>query len=402
MENGNTNEVKGCLIERKGRYYALIYYYVEGERISETKATGISVKEHKKREAEKIKDNLIAQIQAQLDKEQKMSQMHLFADCLERWVKHKAKEVESTTAASYVNKVKTPIEYFREKSTLLETLQPKDILSYYEWALKHGRRRTYRKDAPTSLKRCTVKDQAGLIKSFLDDAVLQGIIPVNPASAVSVPKTKEDNVKEIAFMDLEQAKQFLHFIKTNPSFYRLYVMSKIGLYYGLRRSEILGLKWDAIDFEKKEIEICHTVVRISNKPEHRDNVKTPNSHRYLPLLDEVRTCLLDLIEKQKELKIYSEKGYVFLWEDGREYDPDYISKLFKKAVKACPYDIPESLTFHGLRHSCCAILFEKGWDIAEVQQWLGHGDIQTTANIYNHAGKKWKNKHGKKIDGLFG
>lgn len=62
---------------------------------------------------------------------------------------------------------------------------------------------------PDFTKTLYSKDQAGLIKSFLDDAVLQGVIPVNPASKISVPKTKEDNVKEIAFMDLEQAKQFL-------------------------------------------------------------------------------------------------------------------------------------------------------------------------------------------------
>lgn len=401
MTNENTNKVKGCLIERNGRYYATIYYYVDGYRLTETKSTGIFVKDHKKKEAEKFKDNLIAQKQAQLDKEHEMSHMHLFSDCMERWVEYKANVVESTTVASYINKAKTPIEYFRKRNAIIETLQPKDILAYYEWALKYGRRRTYRKDAPTSLKRCTVKDQAGLIKSFLDDAVLQGIISVNPADKVSVPKVKESNVKEISFMELEQAKSFLRFVKADPLFNPLYAISKIGLYYGLRRSELLGLKWDVIDFEKEEIEIRHTVVRISHKAEHRDNVKTPNSHRYLPLLNEVKTCLLELMEKQKELNTYSEKGYVFLWEDGREFDPDYISKLFKKAVKACPDDIPRDLTFHGLRHSCCAILFEKDWDIAEVQQWLGHGDIQTTANIYNHVSKKWKNIHGKKIDGFF-
>lgn len=108
--------------------------------------------------------------------EHKMSQMHSFADCMERWAEYKANVVESTTATGYRYKLKTPIEYFRERNAMLETIEPKDILSYYEWALMHGRRRTYREDAPTSLKHCTVKDQAGLIKRFLDDAVLQGVL----------------------------------------------------------------------------------------------------------------------------------------------------------------------------------------------------------------------------------
>ena len=203
-------------------------------------------------------------------------------------------------------------------------------------------------------------------------------------------------------MDLEQAQCFLSFVKTVPQFEVLYYIGKIGFYYGLRRSELLGLKWDAINFKLNEIEIKHTVVRINHQPEHRDSVKTKASHRYLPLLEDVKECLTELMDNQKQLGIYSESSYIFLWDDGREYDPDYITKLFKKAVKACPGDIPREITLHGLRHSCCAILFERDWDIAQVQQWLGHSDIQTTANIYNHVSKKWKNEHGKKIDGLFG
>lgn len=143
------------------------------------------------------------------------------------------------------------------------------------------------------------------------------------------------------------------------------------------------------------------MVRGINGVEYRDNVKTESSHRYLPLLEIVKGDLLELMERQKETGIYSEDGYVFRWEDGRAYSPDYITKLFRKAVSGCSA-VPDSLTFHGLRHSCCAILFEKGWDLGRVQNWLGHSDITVTANIYNHVSKKWRNQHGKMIDELFG
>jgi integrase len=397
----NENDVKGCLIERKGRYYVTLYYYVDGQRLTETKATGIAVNSHKKREAERIKNDMIMEKQQELENTTHVQNLHSFADCFERWVEYKTTQIESTTATSYRDGSKTVIDYFRQKNIMIEELQPKDLLAYYNWALENGRRHRYKEDSNTGLKRRTVRDQATLVKGFLNDAVVQGIITVNPADKVSVPRVKEDNTKEIAYMDLEQAKSFLDFVKSTPRFHVLYYISELGFYYGLRRSELLGLRWDAIDFENGMIEIKHTVVRIAHTVEHRDNVKTKSSHRYLPLIQAVRDCLTELKDCQKQHDIYSDSGYIFLWEDGREYNPDYISKLFVKAVKACP-DVPKDITLHGLRHSCCAILFQKGWDLAEVQNWLGHSDIAVTANIYNHVSIKWKNEHGQKIDNLFG
>lgn len=398
------NKVGGCLTTKNGKYYVLTYYYVDDQRVMETKATGISVNEHKKREAERIKDQMVAEKRAELEEAEQLKieaeTFHPVADCLERWVNYKSAYVENTTDDGYHYKTKSTIKYFREKNMMLENLQPRDILAYYEWELAYGRQNVY-KNGKTSLNRRTVSDKAVLFKRFLSDAVLQGVIPVNPADNVSVPRVKENKVEKITFMDLEQAQWFLSFVKSEPQFKILFYIGKFGFYYGLRRSELLGLKWNAINFNTNEIEIRHTVVRRKHQTEHRDTVKTTASHRFLPLLEDIKACLMELREIQKQLGTYADNGYIFLWDEGKEYDPDYITKLFKKAVKACPDDIPRDITLHGLRHSCCAILFEKGWDIAEVQQWVGHSDIQTTANIYNHVSKKWKNKHGKKIDGFF-
>lgn len=227
----------------------------------------------------------------------------------------------------------------------------------------------------------------------------QNIITQNPADKAAVPRVKTDKTKEIPYMDRTEAKQFLNFVKSDPMFHVLYYMSKIGFYYGLRRSELLGLRWSTFDFKKDNFEIKHTVVRGRGKVEHRDNVKTESSHRYLPLVSDVKEDLMELMAWQKEKGIYADNGYIFLWEDGREYNPDYITKLFAKAVARCPE--VTKITLHGLRHSCCAIYFQEGWQLAEVQAWLGHSDIAVTANIYNHVSKKWKNEQGKRVDGFF-
>ena len=147
-----------------------------------------------------------------------------------------------------------------------------------------------------SLSRRTVSDKAVLFKRFLGDAVLQGVISVNPAEQVSVPRVKENKVEKITFMDLGQAQCFLNFVKSEPQFEVLYYIGKIGFYYGLRRSELLGLRWSAINFNSNEIEINHTVVRTKHQPEHRDTVKSKASHRYLPLLEDVKGCLMELRE----------------------------------------------------------------------------------------------------------
>ncbi|MCM1101153.1 MAG: site-specific integrase [Acetatifactor muris] len=393
-------KVRGCLIERNGRYHAVVSYYVEEHRLQDTKSTGILTSAHKKREAEKIMEQLVREKEEELERLAEEKKSHSFADCFERWIDYKSSQIECTTAWSYKNRSKTIIEYFRERDIRIEKLESKDLVNYYDWALANGRRNVYNENTPSGLSRRTVRDQASLIKEFLNDAVVQKIIAINPADKVKVAKTKENNTEEVAYMNLEQAKAFLNYVRTVPIFEKLYHISKVGLYYGCRRSEILGLKWSAIDFEKGEIVINHTIVRAEQGDVCRDNVKTKSSHRYYPLLDDIRDDLMEIMESQKKLGIYSKDGYVFKWEDGRVYSPDYITKLFRKAVirSGC---VPEDLTVHGLRHSCCAILFENGWELGQVQNWLGHSDITVTANIYNHVSKKWKNKHGEKVDRVF-
>lgn len=395
------NDVRGYLIERKGRYYVVVSYYVEGHRIQDTKSTGISINSHRKREAERIKDKLVQEKKAELDRLAEEKESHSFADCYQKWIEYKSTHIESTTAWAYKSNSKTIIEYFRERNIRIESLQPKDLLTYYEWAMTNGRRQIYNKNTSAGLSRRTVRDHAMLIKSFLNDAVVQGIISTNPADTVKVPKEKENNTEdEVAYLNKEQAHAFLNFLKAEPMFEKLYCFSKLGLFYGLRRSELLGLKWSAIDFDKDEIVINHTIVIGMEGVICRDNVKTKSSHRYLPLLEGVKGDLLELMERQKKYGIFSKNGYVFQWEDGRIYNPDYISKLFKKAVVRCGC-VPADFKVHGLRHSCCAILFEEGWDIGKVQAWLGHSDITVTANIYNHVSKRWKNKHGKLVNEVF-
>ena len=93
-------------------------------------------------------------------------------------------------------------------------------------------------------------------------------------------------------------------------------------------------------------------------------------------------------------KDYIENDYIFKWPNGKTYDPDYISKRFKKLLKK--NDL-KRIRFHDLRHSCAALLLSEGRELYDVSEWLGHSDFSTTANIYSHLEYGAKVKSANKI-----
>ena len=165
-----------------------------------------------------------------------------------------------------------------------------------------------------------------------------------------------------------------------------------GAFYGLRRSEAIGLKWDAIDFDQNTITIRHTVTSCDLDGKRifvaADTTKTKSSLRTLPLVSFMRERLLTLKEEQQEnrrlcgrsyIKDYLE--YVCVNEIGDIIKPRYVTESFPKLLKANGL---RHIRFHDLRHSCASLLLANGVPIKQIQERLGHSDFSTTANIYAH------------------
>ena len=166
----------------------------------------------------------------------------------------------------------------------------------------------------------------------------------------------------------------------------------LGAFYAMRRSEALGLKWDAIDFERNTITIRHTVtyVDLDGKKQliTQDTTKTKSSLRTLPLVPFVKERFLRLRAEQMEnqrlcRKAYNREflGYVCVNEIGDLIRPNYVTEAFPKLLEAKGM---RRIRFHDLRHSCASLMLANGVPMKQIQEWMGHSDFSTTANIYAH------------------
>lgn len=241
-----------------------------------------------------------------------------------------------------------------------------------------------RKDGHGGLAPASLRQHKNVLFQTLKMAVRDGLIPSNPCEQVILPQATRYQGK---FYSVEQLYCLLDVTKGE----RLHPLIYITSIYGLRRSELLGLKWDSIDFERKILTIRHTVAKVTKVVE-KDKTKNASSFRSFPLTPAAEEIFKDM-QRQEELnqklfaKEYHKNDYVFKWEDGRPYSPDYISHAFSKLLEK--YNLPH-IRFHELRHSCASLLIAQGYGLKDVQEWLGHSDIKMTANIYGHLDTKRK------------
>ncbi len=265
--------------------------------------------------------------------------------------------------------------------------------SYYQYKYTSGRL----DNKPGGLSIPSIKKHGIVIKEVLDDAVLEELIVRNPAVGVKLP-AKNLSMREEVFLTSETANEVLKAFDGHP----LQALVYTTLYYGLRRSEVLGLRWNSIDFEKNTLTINHTVVKNRTIVE-KDTVKTQSSYHTYVLIDDVKKVLLQerdrRRERMKELgRQYKKSDYVFTWEDGTLYRPDYITRSFQRVLKK--HNLPK-MRFHDLRHSTASILYDKGWDLKDIQSWLRHSSIDVTSDIYTHITEDRKAKMAEDLNSTF-
>lgn len=362
----------GHLTLKNGKYYAVLNYKnAGGQRKTKWISLGLSEKGNKRKaEAE------LARLRAEFEPPKEagdLSSDMLFADYLLEWLEIAKGRLAHATYGAYQGLLKsTIVPYFRKKKLTLRELEARHLQMFYSEML--------RRVTPN-----TVIHYHAVIHSALKYAVKTDMLIQNVADKVDRPRK---NSFQPVFLSADEMQKMFEALRGT----KLELPVLVVAFYGLRRGEVCGLKWDAIDFERGTITIRHTVTSLQvdgkTKMYAQDSAKTKSSMRTLPLVGSFAEYFKEVKAAQEVNKKvcgncynYEYDGYVFVDELGDLMRPEYLTSYFPQYIQkhGC-----KRMRFHDLRHSCASLLLANGVPLKQIQEWLGHSDFSTTANIYAH------------------
>ncbi len=246
----------------------------------------------------------------------------------------------------------------------------------------------------------TIRTIHGIIRHALEDAVNWKKLPYNPVQHVKLPRARKP---DIPMLDKEKVEQLLACAQQT----KLYALFRIALLLGLRRGELLALKWSDIDHEAALLKVQHSVAYMKD-PEigkHRFIVgppKTRASKRTIHLPRDIVEVLRLHREQQAEVQAkaphWEGLDLVFCNGYGNYIDPNYVRDMFRKILKAAGL---ERMKFHALRHNANSILRKMKIDAVVRKEILGHEKIDMTEEVYGHATQEDHQEAAQKIDRSF-
>ena len=372
-------------LQTKNNIYQVVLNYkdINGKRKQKWVSTGLTEKGNNKRLANQKMQEILTNFKEDLNCPNSKTDDKLFTTYLKEWLLSIKNTIEENTYDSYKVIVNKICDYFEDKKILLNDLKPVEIQKFYTFL--------YSKELTGN----TVLHYHNVIRKALQTALKLDLILSNPADRVERPK-KEQFIG--SFYSQTELNTLFTLIKDDPLKLVIYLAS----FYGLRRSEVLGLKWEAFNFEDKTITIKHKAIETRKDNKRvillKDKTKNQSSYRTLPLVDDIIVLLKEhqkQIDENKKLcgNSYNKKYLDYICVDslGKLFRPEYVTDHFTLIMNKNK-DTLRKIRFHDLRHSCASLLLAKGIPMKEIQDWLGHSTYSTTANIYAHLEKDTKNK----------
>lgn len=286
-----------------------------------------------------------------------------FTAYLKKWLESAKPTLAFTTYDSYRHSINRISEYFDKEypHLLLSEVTPLQLQKFYNALYELGR------------KGSTIRQYHVNIHRALKYAVKMDMLPSNPDDKTDLPRAEKH---ESSFYNKDELDKLFEVFKGD----RLELVVHIAAYYGLRKCEIIGLKWDAIDFEHKTLTVHRKVVcaYTNGKKEIRveNKLKTKSSVRTFPLIPHIERMLLERKEMEemfsKQLGSEFDKEYDgFVCRDnlGKIIEPNYVAGHFRYMVE---FNNLKPLRFHDLRHSCASLLVASGVPMKAVQEWSCH------------------------------
>ena len=283
----------------------------------------------------------------------------------ENYAKIKVRPSSHQTYRGYIDNHIKP----RIGSIPLSKLSSLDLQKFYKKLLSGGRvQRIESKQQPKGLSAKTVRNINQVISSAMEFAKSQKLIAANPTDGCALPKLEH---REMKTLPAEQLASFLREAKESGVFELYY----IELATGLRRGELLGLKWEDIDLEHGSLRVRRQVSRINGEVVEAP-LKTKNSYRSVS----IGADAVEILKGQKR-KVNGTSEYVFPSPTGGPISPDSILHMLHRVLKRA--GLPK-VRFHDLRHTFATLALQNGVDIKTVSGMLGHYSAGFTLDTYAH------------------
>lgn len=283
-----------------------------------------------------------------------------FGDLADEWWEETCESLAYQTVRGYRSSYERAKEEFGDR--YINQIQSKEISLFFK------------EMAAQDYAQKTIANQRIVLNQIFNYAIVEDEIDINPCTSVKLPRGCKKTVREAASSSDEQ--------KILDSDHE-WLFPLFALLTGLRKGEILALRWEDIDFDNNTITINKSIEYKGNVP----SVKTPKT--------ESGTRIVPLLQMLSNRLKRGEKGYIFSEDGGKS---PYRKKRYDLLWRDYCRDVGISCTAHQLRHSYATIAVEEDVNPKDLQNALGHADITTTMNIYAEARKKSVEKVAEKLN----
>lgn len=312
---------------------------------------------------------------------------------LNSWLDGRKGHVAYSTWRNYRNMIKNHLipEVGKVKMVNLKT---RDIQALLNRKMEEGGRKDRKKG---SLSSRTVKYIYQTLHGALKQAIKERVIVFNPCESVELPKQHKEEMKPLNWQEVQR---FLQEAEGNR-YYAAYILE---LSTGLRKGELLGLKWEDLDFERGTLLVKRQLLRVGKEEGGLvlSEPKTKRSSRKLTLDQSVLNTLKEHRKKQAQEKLllgecYQDQGLIFATEEGKPVEPRNFTRKFKRILKSA--GLPD-IRFHDMRHTFATLALEAGIPAKVVQEYLGHSTITMTLDTYSHLTQDMQTESAKIIAGF--